>query len=147
MSNELDYVAWAAGFFDGEGCVAAYCYLQKEGYLQYDLTIQVGQVELAPLRRLEEMWGGHINVQNEARAGWRRTYCWKLYGRKAASALTEMIPYLTVKKEQAELFVRLNAMVSAGIKRGRGQAVSEEEKAERADIVRNIALLKTRVAA
>ena len=48
---DREELAWAAGFFDGEGC---FSFTAKAGYA----TVAVGQVERAPLERFQKAVGG-----------------------------------------------------------------------------------------
>ena len=48
--NDREEIAWAAGFFDGEGC---FSYIQKARYV----CLRIGQSELEPLERFREAVG------------------------------------------------------------------------------------------
>jgi hypothetical protein len=97
-------VAWAAGFFDGEGSVGIYLYTGKNRHA-FNLQMTAGQVDIRPLLLLREIFGGRIETQYAGKAGRGRTlWRWSAGGREAiGEALRAMIPYLVVKREQAQV--------------------------------------------
>jgi len=99
MSIDL---AYAAGFFDGEGSIGIYRTNQTQ--------IQISNTCRAALEEFVKLFGGHVGKvpakHMEAKnPKWRPAYYWRLYGRNASKALQEMLPYLKEKKPQAELFL------------------------------------------
>ena len=89
-------VAWAAGFFDGEGTVG----LERQTSGNSYLRIAVGQLVREPLDILSKMWGGSVRgyIEND-----KPIYKWTATTRMAEQALREMLPYLVVKAEQARI--------------------------------------------
>lgn len=107
MSHLPTGLAWAAGFVDGEGCIALIHHKQQIKGVWYEsfvLRLSVANTDLRSLHRLQEMFGGSIH---SARRPLRVTHkpCWNWYcqSAKAETALTALLPYLFTKKEQAEL--------------------------------------------
>lgn len=89
-------VIWSAGFFDGEGTVGMVPL--KSG--SRSLRIAVGQLVMAPLRILQNLYGGSIVPDSSMdKPFWR----WTITADKAMAALVEMEPWLTVKGEQARI--------------------------------------------
>lgn len=100
-------VAWAAGFIDGEGCIAI---------ARYTLRLQVNQVDPAPLIKLRELFGGAIHQQQVLRNSRKRVlWSWAVGARNALYVLEAIRPYLTTKAIQADL----------GIEFGRGVRTSK----------------------
>lgn len=89
-------VIYAAGFFDGEGSISI---VIGRGNQIGSLFISVGQIDERPLHLLKNLWGGSINLDN------KRVSRWRLNHQKARDALAEMLPYLIVKREQAEVAI------------------------------------------
>jgi hypothetical protein len=89
-------VIWAAGFFDGEGSIAIRRVKRSSGFI-YHLRIHVSQKGVEPLQRFEHIFGGIVLNT----LGSKRARSWEAQGPGAARALEKMLPYLTVKKEQA----------------------------------------------
>lgn len=96
-----DDVIWAAGFFDGEGCVSIVRQV-KYGKLYHWLDISVYQNHSASLELLRELFGGSVRPEQNA---WK----WRACGPTAGNALHEMTPYLRVKRAQAEVAVLFQA--------------------------------------
>ena len=98
--------AWAAGFFDGEGCIS---YKRKGGL--WRLVVQQNVRE--PLEVLERLFGGTLYgpyTRQRSRNGvgeWSNPYyVWRLNTQEdVVLALEAMYPYLTVKREQAQTAV------------------------------------------
>lgn len=88
-----DRTAWCAGFFDGEGTIALYT--ANDGYTR--LRIAVYQRVLEPVEVYVELWGGKVTQNTNS------MYQWQAVGKRAGQALVDMLPYLVVKKPQAEL--------------------------------------------
>lgn len=101
MSTEL---AWAAGFYDGEGCLTTLRYRGRQnGYTQPQMML--AQVELQPLQRfLAAVEAGRIKGpygphKGQKQPQWRWTVC----SRGDVKHVLEVLwPYLSdPKKEQA----------------------------------------------
>lgn len=97
MNNTTD-IAWAAGFLDGEGCIRI-CRRQN-GF--YNLQVSIAQVVKAPLDDLQMIFGGSIRQQS---GSWR----WQIDSRQAAKLLEQVIPFLRVKREQAEIALQFQS--------------------------------------
>lgn len=101
---------YAAGFFDGEGCVS----VNKQGTrnrnrgIRYQLMAVVSGVNSAPLEALKERWGGSLGQYKgstpRARPGWR----WVLGSKMAAKFLNDIMPYLLIKGPIARLGITLD---------------------------------------
>lgn len=126
---EPRHLAYMAGFFDGEGSVEVYAYERKAdnngGGAAGSLSISATQKVNAPLLGMQSMWGGSI------RRNARGLFEWKVSGGKAAQALREMLPYLIVKRRQAELAIEFQSLLRS---RG-GVRLTEEEKSRRLELV------------
>ena len=93
-----ELIAWAAGFFDGEGYIHP-----RQGKTKYSLALVVSQCELSSLQRMQGLFGGSIYAPESRRNAPRRKPNWQWYAgnKRAKLALNEMLPYLTVKHERA----------------------------------------------
>lgn len=91
-------IAWAAGFFDGEGCITIHLSRRSSRELRqfHQLRTDVVQKSIAPLQKLIEMFGGGIYQRSSG-----ALYTWVLTGADAEAFLTAILPYLIVKREQA----------------------------------------------
>ena len=86
--------AWAAGFFDGEGCII----IAKRPKDNFALQLTTVQIEVAPLYKLQRLWGGSVYPSKG-----KKLPCWTINGREAARFLQNIFPYLLVKAEQAKV--------------------------------------------
>lgn len=100
-------LAWAAGFIDGEGCIALRRQVGRQKgveYTCYALRLSVTNTDLRCLERLKAMFAGSINRATHANRPQNKP-CWTWYcsSANAERALCELLPYLLSKREQAEL--------------------------------------------
>ncbi len=112
MSRTHD-VAWAAGFFDGEGYVT----IQKRNskapsgkrYQSYYLRIGINHVAVEPLHEMIRIFGGTLRKQSlHTVAGNRKPrHAWQLSCSQAKEALITMMPYFRNKQKAAELGIEL----------------------------------------
>lgn len=101
---DVALVAWAAGFFDGEGCVFGYEDIQR-GYRRFTFGIQVAQVKREPLDLLCETWGGSVRAQKKQRAEHQDQWAWGIRGEAGANFLSDLLPHLRVKHEAAQVAI------------------------------------------
>lgn len=98
------YFAYAAGFFDGEGCVfVTKCshYHYRNGYNLY-LAIMVGNTNKAILDWLQRKFGGKIYL-HKGRERRKPYWHWQLQRQKAVPFLKGILPYLKIKQDQVKL--------------------------------------------
>lgn len=89
-------LAYAAGFFDGEGSVAV-CGRNGTPTLQ----VKVGQVTVEVLEKMQTQFGGSIYTQQSG------LLQWTLWGTEGANFLSAVLPWLVVKRDVAELGIFL----------------------------------------
>lgn len=124
-------IAWAAGFFDGEGTIDARP-RQRAHRCEYRLSLYVGQVDPRPLRLLAVLFGGSVASRRAGRRG-RPMWMWRVTGVGAETTLRTLLPYLIVKAEQARLALALRKMIRANVVRG--SRLPEAETAARMALV------------
>lgn len=101
-------VAWAAGFFDGEGCVMVQRRKGRSGSRGgcYVMQISASQKHPEPLYRLLEVFRCGAVHQTKRRESYGcDMWVWKASGNFANEVLKRMLPYLVVKREQAEVAI------------------------------------------
>ena len=121
-------VAWAAGFFDGEG----YIVIQKRNhasYTGYYLRIGTNHVAPEPLIEFQRLFGGSIEKQSPEKVIGNRKprHRWVTSTANAADVLKQLMPFLKNKSKVAALALDFQATIGA-----RGTEVSEEIQAKRA---------------
>lgn len=107
--------AYAAGLFDGEGCV----YIgktQRSGRRLpcYRMFCKISMTNDNAIKLLHEHWGGHYGV-NKANVpkNYKPLYNWTVPAKKAAKFLLDVLPYLRIKHEQARLALEFQAHMSS----------------------------------
>jgi len=88
--------AWAAGFFDGEGCITVE--MRRNGD-PGALVVMVTQKMRVPLDELQARWLGTVS-DNRSGSGCFR---WRLSARKAEAFLVAIRPYCIVKRSQIDI--------------------------------------------
>lgn len=124
---ETFWVAWAAGFIDGEGCIRlakSFKRPKKRGSrVEYALRVQVVNTDIRALHRLKEMFGGVIYIHTKAgHQTWKPSWVWTAQSLVAERCLLRIMPWLAIKREQAELAIRSRQYIGS---RGRKRSVAE----------------------
>jgi hypothetical protein len=126
---------WAAGFFDGEGCVNLTTGLSR-GAKNPTVKAQIllTNTDRQVLDWYQERWGGavyvHAKLRSDGDHGHRRTaYVWCLFAAGRLKFLQDITPHLKVKQPQADNCV---AFLEMRDKRGpvRGRAYTESQRVE-----------------
>jgi len=149
--NSPHFNIWAAGFFDGEGCViVAKCKNNGvKGGWNYYLQVSIAQQDRRPLELINSKFGGAIRL-NKAKAAYEKkkdhiyTWAFVLSGSDAVNFLKAIQPYCVVKFEQVTEALRWP--VNEGTQyRGRWNSIPDEERALRAEIRDNLIALRESV--
>ena len=107
MDNDI---IWAAGFIDGEGCINInrVRYYRNKKIWYYQANISCGQTvkgEIA-VKKLQSLFGGYI-YRYQQRGNKLPTVTWAVRSKDARAVAQKLIPYLLLKKRQAELLLKL----------------------------------------
>lgn len=137
-------LAYAAGIIDGEGSLGITEVARRprperpnaQG-VQHRIYLAVTMVDAACPLLLCEMFGGHVGTYqyNEHRPQIR----WSLSGSRAADCCEALMPYLRLKRQQAELVIRFQREIRGG-HRGARRVTQDELAARRAMVVESKAL-------
>ncbi len=120
--------AYVAGLFDGEGCIHINRWAKalKNGH-QYGLLCQIKMCDGRLLTGLHTQFGGNLKLDKRSLLNPKHSdiLIWRVECRKAAAFLELLLPYLRLKRKQAELAIKLQkAMPIHG--RGRNPVTAEE---------------------
>lgn len=100
--------AWAAGFFDGEGCVSLHLHTKRSGQQYPAVAIILTQKDRRPLDFFHALFGAKETISVVHRTIHKRPYFRVVYsGRRAAEVLRVLRPYLTLKGEVADVALAL----------------------------------------
>lgn len=101
---------YLAGFLDGEGYLGLMRrrgktdYGERHGYYAAVKTAQKEQ-DAKLIYAIHQQYGGYIQIK-KANGTSQQAVCWETKGKlKVAEFLPKIIPYMIVKKEQAELLL------------------------------------------
>lgn len=86
-------IAWSAGFLEGEGSFMNQKVKARSGKEYYYPRVQAAQVELAPLLRLVEIFGGRIY-------SYKRISYWLVRGEKSIDIMIALYPYMSPKRKR-----------------------------------------------
>lgn len=97
-------LAWAAGFYDGEGCTSVH---RTNG--NHNLRISIQQIDPRPLQRfLNAIEGGNLGGPYKSpsrKTSWSAQWHYYLTGVKALGALGKLWPYLSEPKQEQILYI------------------------------------------
>jgi hypothetical protein len=114
MSTDPVVLAYAAGLFDGEGCVLIVKWYSKKNKRSYHrLDVSLGQKDPRPVVWMRQHFGGRI--AHPPSTSWKgNTFCTWIINNKAAGEFIALIrPYLILKGEQADVALAFRATVAA----------------------------------
>ena len=105
MKKDISILAYTAGIVDGEGCIAIRHQRKqtKSGHtMTYAILVHVDNTNEWLMRWLQFNFGGQITL-NKGTGNRRDWFTWRIYTRQAAIFLKLILPYLKIKRPQAEL--------------------------------------------
>lgn len=121
MATETE-LAWAAGFFDGEGSIGIYrhtLYTQSGTYFTWKVKARLSCCSKEAVARFAEIMGnGVVHLQRRQTKKLREVWSWSVYDRHVIAALEPLLPYLVIKKQQVELGIAFRATVKNHGSRG-----------------------------
>lgn len=103
-----------AGLIDGEGYIYIFnsCVGKSKKYLKLGVKIQMVVDESGILVKAKELWGGHLYFHKGKQDQHRDTAEWIVENGGALQLLKDILPYLRLKKQQAEIGIEFRRFVS-----------------------------------
>lgn len=144
---------YLAGILDGEGSIVAHISrsgpkdARAKGRRYWGITVQVKMTNKAVIELLQREYGGHIQiiVEKGARAHFRTLYGWRALNRHVVPVLKDTMPWLLIKREQAQAAIRL-AELSARVEKGRAGLNNVSAVREKQRLIQRIVELNGRKA-
>lgn len=108
-------IAWAAGLFDGEGCISIgrVCPTKLNGLRNpsYRLTVKVTMGDAVAVRRFAGIIGvgsvqNHVNATEKLNG----SISWVAMARKGETAIKKILPFLVTKRKEAIIALRFMAL-------------------------------------
>lgn len=113
MNLDIRYVA---GLFDADGWVTINKWPHPgRDYVRYQLFVGIGQVHYPLIASLKKQFGGLLHRNDSAHRRnpkCRIVYMWRLSSKDARQFLTDILPWLVVKKSQAALAIQFQEHVT-----------------------------------
>ena len=139
----LTEVAYCAGILDGEGTIAITRNPPRKP-TQYSpsfgLVVSVANTDNALILFLSSLWGGHTLVCCKPKGNKRAAYRWSLGGNQAVRFLKAVLPFLIIKRAEAELGIEFQSS-----KRKSPKRLSQETINKRQAMMNRMSALKGRV--
>lgn len=88
---------YAAGFFDGEGCVNVSS-LRGRSFIR----ILIVNTNKEILEMFQKRWGGDIKENKRVKANWKTAYTWRVSHKSCLDFLQDINEYVIIKKPQVE---------------------------------------------
>jgi hypothetical protein len=112
LARNEAFLAYVAGLFDGEGCIH-YSYKKHCSYRvpSSSLWMQVSSTNQEVVEWLRESLGGFI-FEDRSKRRPKTLHNWKAGPRKTFEILKLLLPYLRIKRKQAELILANEAVIS-----------------------------------
>lgn len=113
-------VAYAAGVVDSDGYIGVhrntYAMRVRGDATQpiYQARIQVKQVTPEAIDLLHELFGGHRYAGKPTSENGRPLIVWQVHSAACVPVLTALVPYLRIKRAQAENALELASLAGAG---------------------------------
>lgn len=101
--------AYIAGFFDGEGCVqlCKYRHPKTRGHLSYYLRVVIANTEKEVLEQIQQEFGGKVKQRKRVKPHHKDNFYLEISTQQARAFLESVLPYLRIKRRQAELGIEL----------------------------------------
>ena len=106
MNYTLIELSYLAGFLDGEGyfCISNICTRKIQNYQQKNLRIGATNTNKDVLDWIKFTFGGSVSYRGKPRSKkHKKSYVWFICNQKAEDLSRELLPYLKVKRLQAEV--------------------------------------------
>jgi hypothetical protein len=136
-------LAWAAGFFDGEGCVAVGRNKKNNSQKPWWFHVSVALVctnkpAIEKFLNIAEI--GSLNKRKRTKTN-KLTWAWRASLTNSKEFLEKLLPYLIIKKEEVKLAIKLSNSMKRG---GNYRSYTNKERKERIKLSKQISLLKKR---
>jgi len=96
-------LAYTAGIMDGEGSI--YIRRTTKGHSSSSLAVFVTNTNEWICQWLKFQYGGSIQIMQPRKKNWKIAYRWWLTSNQALGFLKLILPYLNLKRPQAELAI------------------------------------------
>jgi len=113
---EPSELAYWGGFFDGEGSISIYRYQNKSPYHvspTYSVQMSLSQVNKQIVDLFSQRFKGTRAIRKHRIPNARTQYYWSARGRRAIAVIKELLPFLRLKRSQADLALEFHTRKGA----------------------------------
>ena len=118
VMDKSQVFAYLAGVLDSDGSIIIAVDTWRVRTLNrsphYSENIGIGQCDPQAIQLFQEMFGGHIRVEEKRGENRRPMYHWGTTDRNAVVVVNELLPFLRIKRKQAELLLALRQIKERG---------------------------------
>ncbi len=107
--HEPTTLAYLAGYFDADGCVT----VQLRRVASVTVSCRITSVNREMIDWFQSSFGGWVACQRQPRQNRREAFSWGLDHVSCIPFLEAVIPYLRLKRAEAEIALELQRSVSA----------------------------------
>jgi hypothetical protein len=139
-------LAYIAGIIDGEGCIGLSrnrTKKQRQKNPKYQSEICVINTNKGLVDWLVRA-GGLVNVRPRNDERWKVAYRWRIKESLHPDFLRAILPYLVIKRKQAELIIQYCETKISHIRQGNKRDMSDEELAKRESYYQQMKLLNAK---
>ena len=104
-------LAYTAGIVDGEGSIGIRKRRNNRGVVYHVVTLEVSNTDPALIVWLHKRYGGTVNQHRQQMANSKVLFRWIVSAVKAGSILQVLLPYLVIKKAQAEVAILMRQAI------------------------------------
>ncbi len=110
-------LAYLAGVVDSDGCITIgvdQSPRPEKNAPRFFQLIAVRQCDPEAVHLAQELFGGRITVGKPGSLRGRPSHDWVVANRKACAVAKALLPYLRIKRKQAEIVLRMGALKNKG---------------------------------
>ena len=119
LMNKID-LAYLAGVLDSDGSFSIAINrrqkFQGNRNPSYQEIVAIGQCDTQAIQLAKELFGGHTRHDESRGENRRPMHYWYVSSKIASRACVALLPYLRIKKRQAEIILELRAIKDRGRK-------------------------------
>ena len=131
QTSQVSEIDWArlAAFLDGEGTI----FIQRNSHSRgHVLTVIVANTDTRLIRWLQDTFSGYVYFSHSrSQRSYNSNnicYSWRVLEERAELVLVKILPYLILKKEQAEVGLAYRALKKTGVQ---GRKITDEVQQSR----------------
>jgi hypothetical protein len=143
--DERDLI-YMAGLIDGEGTITAnYTTSPATGRGAIHCRVIVANTHRGVMQWVHETFGGHLNAPSPVRkSNHKPVQTWYAGSSEAVHLCQRLLPYLKIKRRQAEILIELGSLSFTYVPGERGRFVSAEIRAARRPLIEELRALNHR---